>query len=479
MFDVYALNPLIGSPRAMFDLLQQASALRPVDGNEAGSYLTLKSNYALVFAVVQLCSGMGTVFLDQGYWQRAIASRPTTAVVGYLGGGCGWFAIPFGFATTLGLSAVALTNHPDFPTYPEPMTSRQIQAGLPAAFGAQTLLGPGGAIALLVTLFMAVTSSSSAQLIAVSSILTFDVYKTYINPAATSKQLIFVSHWMICFFACVMASFACIWNAVGIDLGWLFLVMGLIIASAVFPAAFTVVWKGQTRAAAVSGCLVGLAAGLASWLTVAKVYYGELTIETTGAPYSTMAGNMASLLTGLIVTLVLSWLKPADFDWAVTRAINAETTDAVTVVGPSPKSSGTASGRDEKGLTEDAGPATDREEPTSLRSPNIVEGDNVIDREAVEDKEFLENPVALRKAYLMALVMAIVLTLLMVFVIPMPMFFSRYLFSVQFFTGWVVISFLWVFASLLICGILPVWETRAFWMALLREIFSGKVSEST
>jgi len=31
---------------------------------------------------------------------------------------------------------------------------------------------------------------------------------------------------MICFFGLVMAAFACIWNAVGVDLGWLFLVMG-------------------------------------------------------------------------------------------------------------------------------------------------------------------------------------------------------------------------------------------------------------
>lgn len=66
MFNVYSTNPLIGSPRAMFDLLAEASLKRPVEGNQDGSYLTLKSNYGLIFGVVQLCSGMGTVFLDQG-----------------------------------------------------------------------------------------------------------------------------------------------------------------------------------------------------------------------------------------------------------------------------------------------------------------------------------------------------------------------------------------------------------------------------
>jgi Na+/proline symporter len=96
LFQVYTQTPLIGSPGRMFELLQEAAISMPVEGNEKGSFLTLKSNNALIFGVIQLCSGSGTVFLDQAYWQRAIASRPTTAVRAYLLGGLAWFAIPFG-----------------------------------------------------------------------------------------------------------------------------------------------------------------------------------------------------------------------------------------------------------------------------------------------------------------------------------------------------------------------------------------------
>lgn len=484
MFDVYSRNPLIGSPRAMYDLLASASTLRPVAGNEGGSYLTLKSNFGLIFGVIQLCSGMGTVFLDQGYWQRAIASRPTTAVRAYMLGGMAWFAIPFGFATTLGLSAVALTSNPAYPTYPNEMTGRQIQAGLSAPFAAQTLLGPGGAIALLLTLFMAVTSSSSAQLIAVSSILTFDVYKTYVNPQATGKRLITVSHLMICAFACVMASFACIWNAVGIDLGWLFLVMGLIIGGGVMPAAFTVVWAGQTRAGAISGCAAGLMSGLMTWLVVAKTYYGEINIETTGASYPTLAGNVSSFMMGLIVSVGVSLWKPDDFDWEITRAINAETSD--------PTSMGVVNGVKEDNAQATAAAAAaavavaagvdgedekkhNTEADTSASPPSPASVDVTIeDKEKQEDTQFLESPAALRKAYVLALITAAVLSFLMCFLIPMSMFFARYIYSSQFFTGWVAVSFIWVFFSLLVCGILPVWETRAFWMKLLRVMFTGK-----
>jgi hypothetical protein len=68
MFSVYISNRLIGSPTKMFELLAEASIKRPVKGYQHGSYLTLESNFALIFGVLQLCSGLGTVFLGQGYW---------------------------------------------------------------------------------------------------------------------------------------------------------------------------------------------------------------------------------------------------------------------------------------------------------------------------------------------------------------------------------------------------------------------------
>lgn len=473
MFDVYVRNPLIGSPKAMFELLREAALQRPVDGNHQGSYLTLKSNYAIVFAVVQVCSGMGNIFLDQGYWQRAIASRPSTAVRAYVLGGFAWFAIPFGFATTLGLSAVVLTSNPAFPTYPNEMTPLQVQAGLAAPFAAQTLLGKGGAVALLLTLFMAVTSSSSSELIAVSSILTFDVYKTYFVPHATSEQLIFVSHIMICIFACVMATFACIWNAVGISLGWLFLVMGTIIGGAVMPAAFTITWKGQTRAGAISGSLAGLVVGLIAWLAQTKTYYGEITIATTSGPYPTMSGNMASLLAGLIVSLVVSWAKPDDFDWSITRAINCETV-GVPVAAVQEQGTSLPEAGKEKEDHGGSGINTDPEAAPTPPSPRSVDEGPVQDKEMAEDERFLDSPQALRKAFVLALTLTIVLSFIMILLIPMPMFISKYVFSEKFFTAWVVISFIWVFGSLGICGILPIWETRVFWKALLRDIFLSK-----
>lgn len=74
----------------------------------------------------------------------------------YLLGGLAWFAIPFMFATTLGLSAVALRNDPAMRT----LSAADVSAGLPASAAAAALLGKSGAAALLIVLFLAVTSAT-------------------------------------------------------------------------------------------------------------------------------------------------------------------------------------------------------------------------------------------------------------------------------------------------------------------------------
>lgn len=449
MFAAYATNEQIGSPSEMYNLLKAAASKRPVDGNQDGSYLTLKSNFALVFGIIQLCSGSGTVFLDQAYWQRAIASRPSTAVRAYILGGLAWFAIPFGFATTLGLAAVALTDSPSFPTYPDPMTQAEITSGLSAPFAATALLGTGGAVALLIVLFMAVTSCASAELIAVSSILTFDIYKTYIRPSSTPDQLISIAHAMICVFGMTMAIFACIWNVIGIDLGWLFLVMGLLIGGAVFPAAFAITWRRQTKAGALSGAIMGLCAGLLAWLVTAHQCYGSISVSTTGMEYPTLAGNLAAIMTGLIVSVCVSLAKPEPFDWDTTRAINAAST-----VSTSSTPSSTSLKDNKKAQINDDLPTIRDEE-----------------KEAVEDAAVVKTPSKLRRAFRTACIASFLLTFIMDFLVPIPMFLSHYVFSQGFFTAWVVITFMWVFCSTAISVILPIWETAGFFGRLYREVF--------
>jgi Na+/proline symporter len=63
-------------------------ACGPVSGNRQGSYLTMQSGNGLMFGLINIVGNFGTVFVDQSYWQVAVAARPESAAKGYLLGGC-------------------------------------------------------------------------------------------------------------------------------------------------------------------------------------------------------------------------------------------------------------------------------------------------------------------------------------------------------------------------------------------------------
>merc|ERR1719313_1982730 len=154
------------------------------------SFMTMGSTIGLIFGITNIVGNFGTVFVDQSYWQSAVAAKPKSAVMGFLIGGMVWFAVPFCMATTNGLAGRALTTHPDidgqFGAYY--IDGAASSSGLTPARVLSHILGPGGAFILLLQLFMAITSTGSAEIIAVSSILTYDIYYEYINPELKGRR---------------------------------------------------------------------------------------------------------------------------------------------------------------------------------------------------------------------------------------------------------------------------------------------------
>ncbi|KAK3804862.1 MAG: urea active transporter [Linnemannia elongata] len=442
-FTAYTTSDLIGSPGAMFDLLQQASIRHPVSGNHEGSYLTMASSQGLMFGIINLCSNFGTVFIDNAYWQRAIAASPHSTVKAYLIGGLSWFAIPFTLATTLGISAVALENHPNFPTFPNRLTTADVGAGLVAPNAAVALLGQGGAVAVLLLVFMAVTSAASAELIAVSSIVTFDVYKAYINPDATGKQIITVSHAIVAAFGIIMGVLAVILKEAGIDLGYLYSLMGVLISSAVLPVTFSLMWKKQSATAAIVAPLGGLVISITAWLVCAKLYSGEITLATTGTDQAMLAGNLGALISGGVISIIISLIKPDNYTFEGTRALQQVTDDSVGGM-PSTDTSSDDGSLDEKKK------GGEKAEITSVDVPAPKGGWTF---SAEEDAK-------LAKASRFARWSSGVLTVILILLWPLPMFFSNYVFSKGFYTGWVVLSIVWAICSTIAVTIYPIWESR-------------------
>jgi hypothetical protein len=284
-FMIYA-NPAsnvgLGSISRVYDNLTKMAQVRPIANNKGGSLMTMMSLDGLIFGIINIIGNceraghgggrgagrvergvgslqgsrsdpfpprkgkpypqpaspspspaVGTVFVDQSYWQGAIAAKPSATYKGYvLGGMCWWagrgrqrrrrtapghvaergclhralaadrapcsavprppdsawapastfpppcppftptptqrFAVPFSMATFMGLGARAMNL---------PITIAESNAGLVPPAVATMLLGSGGAFLLVFQLWMAVTSTGSAEQIAVSSLISYDVYR--------------------------------------------------------------------------------------------------------------------------------------------------------------------------------------------------------------------------------------------------------------------------------------------------------------
>ncbi|KAI9125347.1 hypothetical protein K1719_003963 [Acacia pycnantha] len=327
VFLVYTASSELGSPGVIYNrLLEVTSRSRvchepisnhgqscgPVSGNYKGSYLTMLSSGGLVFGIINIVGNFGTVFVDNGYWVSAIAARPSSTHKGYLLGGLVWFAVPFSLATSLGLGALALDL---------PINASEAGHGLVPPATAVALMGKAGSILLLTMLFMAVTSAGSSELIAVSSLCTYDIYRTYINPNASGKKILTVSRGVILGFGCLMGLLAVILNKVGVSLSWMYLAMGVMIGSAVVPIAFMLLWRRANASGAILGTVMGCILGIITWLSVTKIEYGLINLDTTGRNAPMLAGNLVSILTGGAIHAISSMIWPQNYDWTTTRQI--------------------------------------------------------------------------------------------------------------------------------------------------------------
>jgi len=426
---VFFISPITGGVEGMYNKLVEAASLNPVleptfvegePGNAMGAYLTMASAGGLIFGVINIVGNFGTVFVDQAYWQRAIAAQPSSTVKGFLLGGMCWFAIPFTLATTMGLTAVALDVE---------LTPEQVQLGLTVPAAASVLMGEIGAIMVLVMLFMAVTSAGSAELIAVSSLLTYDVYRTYKNPKATGKQLLKVSRGVIVAFGLGMGALAVVLLGMGLSLGFVYLAMGILIGSAVIPIALTIIWNKTTRAGAVAGALVGVCLSLTTWTSVAASEAdGVIDIASLGGAFPMLYGNVVAILSSGLICVIVSLAQNKKYDW--------------------------------KELDQHMSLVTDDMEQHEITATEAAK------REQDEEQ--------LKKAFKFSVRGGGLLTLICVVFWPMPLYFSGYVFDLGFYSLWVGIAVVWVsVASAFIIG-MPIVEARGGFA----KVASGKKATS-
>lgn len=409
---IYFINPEIGGIEGMYNKLTQVALTDPVEGNAHGSYLTLASVGALSFGIINIIGNFGSVFIDQTYWQRAIASRPKSAIRGFLIGGLVWFAIPFTLATSLGLSAISIGIS---------LTPQEIDYGLVAPTAASELLGDLGAILILTVVFTAVTSAGSAQMIAVSSLTTYDIYRTYLKPSASGRELIRISRISIIAFGVLIGVLVSALFHIGLSLQYVYLTMGIIIGSSVIPISIALVWKKTNKNAIIAGALTGLSLGICTWMVTAYTIYGEISIHSTGEYMPLLIGNITSIMSGGIISITISILKPENFNFNKIKQKIFVT--------------------DEK-----------------IR--NIIEQDS--------NEQFLKNTARFTYKY------ALFLTFILVIIWPLPLYVSGYVFSLEYYVIWVYIAIIWATGSAITIILLPIIESRGGIVEVIRKITINK-----
>merc|ERR1719377_52946 len=262
---------------------------------DTGSYLTMISLEGLKFGIINIVGNFGTVFCDQSYWQSAIAAKPASAHKGYMLGGMVWFAIPFSLASSLGVASTAIQL---------PISATEAGAGLVPPAVAVHLLGTGGGWA-----------------IAVSSLISYDIYKPYFNPKANGDDVIRVSRIVIPIYCVLAGALATVLFEIGIGLGWVYGFMGIHIGCAVSPLWFCLTNSRVSAKAAIAAAWAGCISGYVAWICTCAGLGDPLDRFGLGTLSSMLAGNVFSIGISWLICMGQALAAPDDYDWQSLKEI--------------------------------------------------------------------------------------------------------------------------------------------------------------
>lgn len=164
----------------------------------------------------------------------------------------------------------------------------------------------------------------SSETVATAALVTTDIYKTYMNPEAESRRLVRVSRIVVVAFGLLVSCIAVGFNHAGFSVNYLITAIGIFVDSAIIPMACTVLWRKQSLLAVVVAPILSSLAAVAAWLTTAYTHEGEVTITSTSTVYPLVAGNMMSLCGPIVLTPLLTYIKPDNFDWEILKQLKTD-----------------------------------------------------------------------------------------------------------------------------------------------------------
>jgi MFS family permease len=256
------------------------------------------------------------------------------------------------------------------------------------------------------------------------TILVSDLYSA-VNKAVASnniegKILLRVSKFFTGIFALFMGFIAVFLLASPVDsLGHVYMSMGVLVGSAVGPAALTILMERANGKAVAAGAIGGFIMGVSSWIIQAAVEFDEVDYGTMMSDWPWVVGNVCAIGGGSAIALIGSLLFPDDnFKWSMLN--------------------------DRIPLVDDVEPPKD-------------------DSETDEKLNFQVK---------IAIVASIVLTFILLVLWPLPLH-AGGVFSVGGFSFWVVLQFLWAIIGGAVIIILPGYELVRTFMGKDKVVAKG------
>ncbi|KIJ35279.1 hypothetical protein M422DRAFT_262447, partial [Sphaerobolus stellatus SS14] len=154
-----------------------------------------------------------------------------------------------------------------------------------------------------------------------------------------------------------------------------------------------------------------------------------INIPNLAQPYSAVCSGLTGLLFSGLITVGISLIAPANYDFAGTRAISV--IDPVDVEPPHRRDDPAEPSKSEKDV--------ERDSPDLTKSYSVEIPSSGISREELE------------RVFKRAAIPSLFLTLTVMIIIPLPMYFSHYIFSHAFFTFWVACSMIWALLAGAFC----------------------------
>ncbi|KAJ5092362.1 Sodium/solute symporter [Penicillium alfredii] len=476
----------VGGLGGLYDKVAATAGENYVPGNYLGSLLTFKSKGAIIWGLILKFGNLALVVMDTAFWQKSFATEVKATVPGYNIAAIAVFGIPWGLGTVIGLTARALHNTPIFPTFPGSLTDAEVSMGMVMPYTLKALLGDGGIIAFFFLLFMALTSTVSSSMIAVSSILSYDLYKTYLNPKVSDKKLVHVSHLTVVIHGVFITGISIAMNYGGANMTWINYLRPVISCPGIIPLILTLFWSRQTRLAAILSPVLGFFTGLAIWLATAKSMYGAVSIETTSNEYPALYAAIGSFFTPALYSVILSLYKPHKFDWR--EFLRIEIADSAHLHTASDTSTLNESSEeeqkdDQKMAPSSVKPVPENPRPESTNTKDLEHVGGVGEKTlastpapvsssstqlSLDDIQHPFDETTLRELYWwlkIALIVFVVVVLVTFVAWPLPLY-RNYIFTKSFFSGWTTVAIIWQFGAFGAVVIFPLYDGR-------REIITG------